>query len=265
MPYSMEYPIRERSSMRAAVKRSAIRRVQRPLSTLLLFGMLSLSFLLVPRSAAQVSSTLATSSSSGHSSSVGSAGIASFGHTGYAPIHTGIATSPSHFPHSSGGGHEHHRHHGSTSTSETYYPYWYAVPFPYPVDAADATTTTADNESDNDAEYQGGPTVFDRRGSGASSYVTPLYEGPAHTTAGESIAASEPNSPEPQQPRTTLVFKDGHQLEIQNYAIVSQTLYDLTPGHPRKITIADLDLAATEKQNDDRGITFQLPPATQSN
>jgi hypothetical protein len=143
----------------------------------------------------------------------------------------------------------------------------YAVPFPYPVDTGDTASTTGDNNSDNDDEYQGGPTVFDRRGSGASSYVTPFYEGPAHAPTDNSsdAAAVETNSLEAPQPPTTLVFKDGHQIEIENYAIVSQTLYDLTPGHPRKIALADLDLSATEKQNDDRGITFRLPPATQTN
>jgi hypothetical protein len=92
--------------------------------------------------------------------------------------------------------------------------------------------------------------------------VAPSYEGPAHAPAADTssdAAAAEPNSLEPPRPPTTLVFKDGHQLEIENYAIVNQTLYDLTPGHPRRITLADLDLPATEKQNDDRGITFQLP------
>jgi hypothetical protein len=72
-------------------------------------------------------------------------------------------------------------------------------------------------------------------------------------------------APDPPQPPTTLVFKDGRQLEVNNYAIVSQTLYDLTPGHPRKIALADLDLSATQKQNDDRGVLFQLPPSAQAN
>jgi hypothetical protein len=172
MPDSMQYPIR----VRTTVRRFAIRRLQRPLPALLLFGMLSLSLLFVSHSPAQVNSTSATSSSSGHSSGGSSAGIVSFGHAGYAPTHTGVTSSSSHFPHGSGGGHEHHRHHGSSD--DAYYPYLYAVPFPYPVDASDAAATTADNERDNEDEYQGGPTVFDRRGSGTSSYVTPLYEAP---------------------------------------------------------------------------------------
>jgi hypothetical protein len=57
-----------------------------------------------------------------------------------------------------------------------------------------------------------------------------------------------------------LVFKDGHQIEVQNYAVIGDTLYDLSPGHHQKIPVADIDLASTGKQNDDRGIDFRLPP-----
>lgn len=146
---------------------------------------------------------------------------------------------------------QHHPRHTANGTA--YYPYVYAMPVPYSVDIGDA-----DNSDDDDANYQGGPTVFDRRGSGAGSYVSPS---PASYSP---VAQSDPD-PEPPQPPTTLVFKDGHQLEVNNYAIVSQTLYDLTPGHPRKIALADLDLPATEKQNDDHGVTFQLPPSAQAN
>jgi hypothetical protein len=62
-----------------------------------------------------------------------------------------------------------------------------------------------------------------------------------------------------------LVFKDGHQLEVANYAIVGSTLYDLTDGRRHKIALAELDLAATAKQNDDRGIDFQVPAAPEAN
>ena len=88
--------------------------------------------------------------------------------------------------------------------------------------------------------------------------MPPSYEGPAHTRA-------EEDSSGPPQIPTTLIFKDGHQLELENYAVVSQTLYDLTPGHSRKIALADLDLPATQRQNDDRGVTFQLPSSAQAN
>ena len=57
-----------------------------------------------------------------------------------------------------------------------------------------------------------------------------------------------------------LIFKDGHQLEVQNYAVIGDMLYDLTPGRHHKIALADLDLTSTVQQNDDRGIDFRLPP-----
>jgi|ERR1700683_2252579 hypothetical protein len=142
-----------------------------------------------------------------------------------------------------------------------YYPYVYAVPVPYTADVLDNGAS-----DDNDPNYQGGPTVFDRRGDGPSSYIPPGYESPAESNAAqtqaEQTAPPEYNSDsEPSPDPTVLIFKDGHQLEIGNYAIVNQTLYDLTPGHPRRIALADLDLPATQKLNDDHGITFDLPSA----
>jgi hypothetical protein len=73
-----------------------------------------------------------------------------------------------------------------------------------------------------------------------------------------------PPSAEPvtAQPSTVLVFKDGHQLEVENYAIVGTTLYDLSDGRSRKVQLADLDLGATLKENDQRGVEFQLPAGT---
>jgi hypothetical protein len=62
-----------------------------------------------------------------------------------------------------------------------------------------------------------------------------------------------------------LVFKDGRRLELLNYAIVGSTLYDLSDGLTRKVTLAELDLPATAKQNDDRGVDFQLPAGAKLN
>jgi hypothetical protein len=171
--------------------------------------------------------------------------------TGAGFVHNGFA------PYAPGSSHvSHNQHpHSHTANGTAYYPYIYALPVPYAVDVTDAAGAPGD---DDDAAYQGGPTVFDRRGYGPDSYVPPS------NGSEDSVAQSDP-APEAQQPPTTLVFKDGHQLEVNNYAIVSQTLYDLTPGHPRKIALADLDLPATQKQNDDHGVFFQLPPSAQAN
>jgi hypothetical protein len=136
----------------------------------------------------------------------------------------------------------------------------YAIPVPYAVDNG----VIDDQDPDYDPNYQGGPTVFDRRGSGADSYVPPVKNiSPAHSS--EAPAEDAAADPEPAQVSTVLVFKDGHQLEVGNYAIVGSTLFDLTVGHARKIAIADLNLDATRQQNDNRGVDFQVPPSLQSN
>jgi len=60
-------------------------------------------------------------------------------------------------------------------------------------------------------------------------------------------------------PATVLVFRDQRQREVQNYAIVGQTLWNFTSQRTEKIPLGDLDLAATIKANDERGLTFRLP------
>ncbi|MFZ1010876.1 MAG: hypothetical protein WAN65_28815 [Candidatus Sulfotelmatobacter sp.] len=243
------------------------------------FGMFLLPLFLVSASPAQFNN--AGSSASAHSVSVApptgsvtpytgavaphTGAVApptgAFGHNGFAPSNAGVAHSP-HPPHTPGVPHDtnHHRH-SADGTAYYPYPYYYGVPVPYAADN-DAGTPDDQNEAD-DAEYQGGPTIFDRRGLGAESYIPPVSDRQAEAQAQNSMPA--PTANDLVQPSTFLVFKDGHQLEVANYAIVSQTLYDLTSGHHRKIALADLDLPATEKQNDDRGVAFQLPPTAQAN
>jgi hypothetical protein len=60
-------------------------------------------------------------------------------------------------------------------------------------------------------------------------------------------------------PATMLVFRDQHKREVQNYAIVGQTLWNFAPQHTEKIPLSDLDLPATAKANDQRGVDFRVP------
>jgi hypothetical protein len=60
-------------------------------------------------------------------------------------------------------------------------------------------------------------------------------------------------------PTTVLVFKDGHRVEVHNYAIIGGTLWDLGEHFSKKISLADLDLDVTTRLNDERGIPFKLP------
>ncbi|HKE30197.1 MAG TPA: hypothetical protein VKD65_00615, partial [Candidatus Angelobacter sp.] len=80
--------------------------------------------------------------------------------------------------------------------------------------------------------------------------------------AGENASASPSASQQPDNsPPTIFIFKDGHKLETQNYAILGQTLYDFSSNGMRKIKLSDIDLDATKKANDDLGIPLRLPPS----
>jgi hypothetical protein len=192
------------------------------------------------------------------------ASVTSLGPRGYTPIPGPPFVGNGVHHHDHNGNHNgNHDGHSQRRDSNAVGPVWYAVPVPYGVDngAMQEQPEAADDESD----YQGGPTVFDRRGNGESSYVPPAKQAaPAHATE---RAEDDPPAvdPDPPLPATLLVFKDGRTVEVGNYAIQGSTLFDLTPGHRRKILIADLDLDATRKQNDERGVTFQLPQSTRVN
>lgn len=60
-------------------------------------------------------------------------------------------------------------------------------------------------------------------------------------------------------PATVLVFRDQRKQEIQNYAIVGETLWNFSGQRTQKIPLSDLDLAATTKANEDRGVDFRVP------
>ena len=64
-------------------------------------------------------------------------------------------------------------------------------------------------------------------------------------------------------PATVLVFRDQHQQEVRNYAIADGTLWVLTAQSAKKIPLAALDLDATRRVNDDRGVEFQMPGSVQ--
>jgi hypothetical protein len=161
----------------------------------------------------------------------------------------------------------HNGHHQQPHHFVSYIPVmFYAIPLPYAIDIGNSEdeghSAVNDNDNEENANYQGGPTVFDRRGSGADSYVPPVED----ESASDATDRADDNVPHPAPPEpTTLVFRDGHTLEVINYAIVGPTLFDMTPGHSRKVALADLDLETTRQKNEERGVTFQLPTMSQAN
>jgi len=57
---------------------------------------------------------------------------------------------------------------------------------------------------------------------------------------------------------TIFIFKEGHQLETNNYAIMGGTLFDFSGKVLKKIQMDEIDSAATLKANDDRGVVMKL-------
>ncbi|HWZ83767.1 MAG TPA: hypothetical protein VNW47_14140 [Terriglobales bacterium] len=112
----------------------------------------------------------------------------------------------------------------------------------------------SDSYAYDDEDDSGGPTIFDRRGS---RYVREREV--AREESPVTQPAAMPPSPVVAQPSTVLVYRDGHQVELQNYAIVGDTIFDLTDNRSHRILLADIDVPATRKANDERGVDFQVP------
>jgi hypothetical protein len=162
-----------------------------------------------------------------------------------------------------GNGLHHHRHPDSFLGGA--YPVY--VPVPVVVDPYSMYQDAPDqmNQEGDDQTTIPGPTVFERRTPGeiAAESSDPAPTAAEAVTPSADDSAGQQNVPniEPAQSQepSVLVFQDGHRLEVQNYAIVGDVLYDFTPGHMRKIPLSQLDLPATVKANDDRGVDFTLP------
>jgi hypothetical protein len=71
------------------------------------------------------------------------------------------------------------------------------------------------------------------------------------------IPRSRQEAPEPP---AVLVFRDGHRLEVSNYAVAGQTLWIFSQERARKVPLADLDLNATRQVNEERGVEFAVQP-----
>jgi hypothetical protein len=89
-----------------------------------------------------------------------------------------------------------------------------------------------------------------------------------HVLATSSAIASRPNNATTEAaselPRAALGFRDGHTEEIQKYVIVGPTLFTTadywsTGSWTRRVAIAELNVPATLKLNQERGAKFTLP------
>jgi hypothetical protein len=143
----------------------------------------------------------------------------------------------------------------------------YSMPVYYPAAVIEPVDDTMEQD------YGPGPTVFDRRGSTrrSNAVLEQVDErlDRLERLLDESEARQEPAAPQQpsqqpttsigEEPETVLVFRDGHTVKVSNYAIVGEVLYDFSTRGQRKISLDDLDIRATEKQNEEHGVVFHLP------
>jgi len=127
------------------------------------------------------------------------------------------------------------------------------IPYPVPY-AQEADDDSLDVDAADPRGPRNGPRNPDSPTAGAGDRNSAPKAG-----ASAPRAPREPEEPVAAQPSTVLVFKDGHRSDVLNYAIVGDTLFDFGAGRTRKILLADLDLPATRKANDERGVDFQIP------
>src|SRR5262249_45694470 len=72
-------------------------------------------------------------------------------------------------------------------------------------------------------------------------------------------APKSPANAEANSPSAVLVYRDGRRVEVNNYALVGQTVWVLTTRTARKIPLSELDLDKTARVNADRGVDFPIP------
>jgi hypothetical protein len=140
----------------------------------------------------------------------------------------------------------------------------------------DSQDSRADAESLHEAYNRGARDALARERDALaqqrdSRYGEHYLDGREQSRSRESSSNSKDAAPEPASPSasepdntpaTVFIFKDGHKMETQNYAIVGDTLFDFSNNGMHKIKLADLDLDATKKANDNLGITVKLPNST---
>ena len=79
----------------------------------------------------------------------------------------------------------------------------------------------------------------------------------------ERASANVPRPPQYEAQKSSsspaiLIFRDGHSREVENYAIVGQTIWLFNEQRATRVPLSDLDIAATQKANQDRGVDLQL-------
>jgi hypothetical protein len=139
-----------------------------------------------------------------------------------------------------------------------YYPYYpYAAYYPYYGSYSDPLYDSNDQDSYASGSDPAPYPAEDYPQNGGLQRDVQALNGKIDKLQADVEARNRPKTE--MEPATALVFRDKHVEEVRNYAISGGTLWVLNESAAKKIPLAQLDLDATVKMNDDRGVDFQVP------
>jgi outer membrane murein-binding lipoprotein Lpp len=156
----------------------------------------------------------------------------------------------------------HHHHHFFAGFSPWFY-YGYPAYYGYPWTYGDYSYLNGgDSYQSYDSSYAQSSALAQQaeidRLEGEVDRLRDQREARASADAPQAKKETTAQASEP----TVLVFRDQHKEEVKNYAIVGETVWVFSELRARKIPLANLDVEATTKVNDDRGVEFRVPEQT---
>jgi hypothetical protein len=173
-------------------------------------------------------------------------------------LHVGTATS------SSNTGPHRGNHSGHARNRNDYgygYGYPYGAPIELPYDSEynqlEGRGTLDHPQAPEGSEIRVGPTIFEHNGQPTDAVAGSRSGAPISRESADhnGRASLGPLGP---AVAVVLIFRDGHQQEVSNYAIAGSHLI-VVGEKTQKILLSDLDQKATSKANADRGIDFKMP------
>jgi len=161
--------------------------------------------------------------------------------------------------------HFHHHHFFRAGFGRWGYPWAYAY-YPggwdYPLDYSDYDQSSNQNQLQAyELQMMNNQQQIEQRIDSLEDRLDQLYEqrsAPASQAQANRQTSVQSESSQP----AVLVYKDGHKQEVQNYAIVGQTIWVLNEQQARKVPLSALDLNATRKANEERDVEFAVPGST---
>lgn len=144
------------------------------------------------------------------------------------------------------------------------YPYLYANSWellPWDIGYPDFTGYGDDNEPAESNNGQAQPSDEEQEQPPETEGYRPEYvPAPYQSPANQSAASAPPRN----EPKLTLIFKDGHTQNIRNYVLTPSEVIvmdDASSGRIPRISISELNLPATEKAAKQAGLDFSPPSA----